>query len=230
MDANPTHFERNPDGAYLLTSNGQRARNEWPGVQEAFEWYSAALTLELQRAGFCAGFFSDQLEVARRGESVFEGYHVHNRGGGNVIFDPPKYEDSLAKRVQTDPAPVTGCPDEAPPFDRARLHVRFLASVIVDATPLGRGEDWCKSQGFLDPDLSGQGWCPYGAEGQAQREACEAREGPWSWSFREAVGTQPAEPEINNGNPLQVRLPITAVGLVTLCARNGACSTVVVQP
>lgn len=225
MDARPARFERNADGAYLLTSRGVRAQNEIEGAQEAFNWFSAALAADLQSKGFCAGFFSDQLEIARKGESVFEGYHVHNRGGGNVIFEPPKYEDTLAPPPPP-PVVVSACPPEAPEFAKARMHVSdprtFPRGIRVDVTPVGAGEAWCAANGFFDPDLSGQGFCPYGQEGsgEVQRRACEAREGPYVFKLNGAVVPQ-------EENPLQIWLPVDALGTIEVCARNGHCSEVI---
>jgi len=126
------------------------------------------------------------------------------------------------------PAP-TACPPEAPTLAKYRLHVSARGTYPRgrrgDATPVAYGEDWCFSQGFLDPDGSGQGFCPYGQEGsgQAQREACEVREGPHKWSFR-PEGFFDFLPIERSENPLQAWVASDARGTIRVCAGNGHCT------
>jgi hypothetical protein len=205
---------------WLLRADGSRARREEPGAEEARQWFYATVVARLQSLGYCAGSFgTDQLMVGVLPGGPFRGYHLINHGGGNVQFSPPLYTDSCTPILTIPtPGPISACP--APPVAKFRLHVShpdtYPRGRRVDATPLAAGEAWCASQGFLDPDGSGQGFCPLGPEGSAQRVACEDREGPYTWS-----GTPDTV-----GNPLQAFYPRGFRGVVTVCARRGWCGEV----
>lgn len=112
------------------------------------------------------------------------------------------------------PSPTSSpllCPSNAPPLARIILEGRKLADLIVDATPKGGPDEaWCLSQGFTDPDGSGQSFCPYGPEGSVTRLACEKAKDPWVWSWNDTLCTPEFEPgvgcQLNNGNILQIRV------------------------
>jgi hypothetical protein len=95
----------------------------------------------------------------------------------------------------------------------------------LDATPVVRSEEWCLAQGFVDPDGSGQTWCPYGPEGSGQERACQELQGPFKWSQRET--TIWLDLPADDRNPLQAWVQKDYAGTVRVCAATGACTEVV---
>lgn len=129
------------------------------------------------------------------------------------------------------PVPTPACPENAPDLDKIKLEGRRQASLIVDGTDFVHDAAFCAAvNGRLD--------CPFGDEspaGFAQRQACEAKHGPYSWSFNGiACDLEPMEGStcwlnfnVSEGkrNPLQIRVagPATIMGVVQVCAADGRC-------
>ena len=236
--ANPARFEVNPDGTYLLSAGGQRAKNEEPGAPEARQWFYDQVVAALASRGFCvAAFGTDQVVIAAPPfTGRVQAYHLINHGGGNVIFSPPKYEGDL---VSTPPVPFgfVPCPKAVAKF---RIHDKGPRPKgrILDATPVaGPNEDWCVSQGFLDPDGSGQSFCPLGPEEPAaQRLYCEKELGPYAWQIQpegaahpQICGSDGSPCDYNGGNQLQMVIQgqPNFKGLVRICAaKTGECSEI----
>jgi hypothetical protein len=195
-------------------------------------WYLDAVIAELQAGGLCARREGEEIAVADPESGAYENYAaVIQNLGPRTSYGAGMYR-AWCRVVAPSPPPVASCPLEAPAVAKFRLHVSsastFPRGRRVDATPVAAGEAWCASQGFLDPDGSGQGWCPYGAEGGAQELACQAREGPYRWSQRET--TVWLDLPADDDNVLQAWIAANYSGTVRVCAATGACSEVDVRP
>ena len=220
----PGRFGPSPRGDASFRINDPLTGRPLPQNDPAW-WYVDAVIAELQSSGLCARREGEEIAVADPESGAYENYAaVIQNLGPRTSYGAGMYR-AWCRVGAPSPPPVAACPLEAPPIARFRLHVSsastFPRGRRVDATPVAAGEAWCASQGFLDPDGSGQGFCPYGQEGagDAQRRACETREGPYQWSVA-----------ADDRNPLQAWVAANYSGTVRVCAATGACSEVEVRP
>lgn len=182
-------------------------------------------------------------------------------GGGDTASEPERLHEA-ASLIPTAPAPQPGAtPTPAPddevvvvtpgggggtgsagcgaPFPPAvarfnvKVHSHQADRYILDSTPLvGPDAAYCASVGF--PDRT---FCPVRAEGDPQRQACEAavvgvaedtgRQGPtWTANGGACDGTDHAGASCVNHSSNQYLLIATGTGTFRACAATGVCGAV----
>lgn len=223
--ARPDWFGPSPlgdDSVQIRAKDGSKLEQNNP----AWHFVDAVIE-ELLTRGLCARREGEEIAVARPETGIYEAYHV-------VIQAPPlaprtAYGQGMFKawcRVQTVPSdPPTSSPLVCPDVVKFRLHDKGdrPKGRLVDATPIsGPDEEFCARMGFLDPDGSGQSFCPLGQEGSLQRSQCESLNGPYIWTLDGVV-----QDDLVDGNQLQVALH--GLGIAKICARNGACSEIEIR-
>lgn len=208
--------------------------------------FHQAVIVRLQKVGFCARMESDEVAVSHPADFGYENYHTvianagprtaYGRGMFRATCDTGTRPGPAPSAPPSSPTPAAAqCPADAPQVDRFRIDHRRLARLIVDVTPVGGpNEAWCQKNGFLDPDGSGQSWCPYGQEtpaGDVQRRACETERGaPYVFRWNGLMCGLDGDCDFNAGNQLQIAIPDrNAVGTVEVCARTGVCKSQQIQ-
>lgn len=123
-----------------------------------------------------------------------------------------------------------------PPVSRfnVKLHSRQADRVVLDATPLvGPDAEYCRRIGFTD----GRSFCPVRAEGDPERQACEAaqvgraddtgRYGPtWSANGGPCDGTDHGGASCANHSDNQYLAFAYGAGVFRACAASGVCGQI----
>jgi hypothetical protein len=123
-----------------------------------------------------------------------------------------------------------------PPVSRfnVKVHSRQADRVVLDATPLvGPDAEYCHRIGFTD----GRTFCPVRAEGDPERQACEAaqvgraddtgRYGPtWSANGGPCDGTDHGGASCANHSDNQYLANAYGAGVFRACASSGACGQI----
>lgn len=183
------------------------------------------LGAELRKKGYCAGRATDSVFI-KTPENKWQEFHAVAFATGCYANDP----NQLPKNTwiyggtppedpnQPTPPPTGACPDpQPPPLDHFNMKIHIVGPnwTTVDATPIIHNSAYCNAIGFDALD------CPVRAEGDPNREACEAQVvGQTSW-------TGPGE---TMENPYQYRVRRGTSGLVTVCSSGNVCGSVFVQP